>query len=169
MKVILFMAMSVNGIIARKSGKEDFLSDVGWYDFQTLSEKSGCFIIGRKTYEACQKYYTKYGMLDVKSKRIIVSKSMKPPEGFEVAESPEAALEKAKSWKLKSVLLSGGSANNMSFMKSGLVDEIILNVEPVVVGAGVPVFAEGELESKLKLINIKRGKGVIQLHYKVVK
>ena len=169
MKVTLFMAMSGNGIIARKSGEEDFISDAGWYDFKQLSEKAGCFITGRKTYEMCNKHYTKYGLLDVKSERIIVSRSMEAPEGFEIADSPEAALEKARSMKLKSVILSGGSENNSSFMGKDLVDEVILNVEPVIVGTGIHVFAQGNFESKMRLIVIKRRKDYIQLHYKVIK
>ena len=94
MKVTLFMVTSANSVIARKDGKEDFLSDVGWYDFKRMSEKAGCFIMGRKTYETCEKYYTKYGLLDVKSKRIIeVAKIIDSKYKGKVPDSLEKLIE----------------------------------------------------------------------------
>jgi dihydrofolate reductase len=55
MKVILTMAVSANGIIATKDGSEDFLSHDNWIQFVKLANKIGCFIWGRKTYEAVSK------------------------------------------------------------------------------------------------------------------
>lgn len=55
MKVTLFMAMSLNGIIARKNGDEDFLSSNNWNSFSELVKTFKNFIIGRKTFEAVKK------------------------------------------------------------------------------------------------------------------
>ena len=41
---------------------------------------------------------------------------------------------------MKSVVVTGGSKMNSSFAKSGLIDEVILNVEPVIIGEGIPLF-----------------------------
>ena len=51
MKVILYIAQTINGVIARENYDEDFLSDINWKVFVKLTEKIGCFIVGRKTYE----------------------------------------------------------------------------------------------------------------------
>ena len=56
MEVVLYMAMSVNGMIADESCNEDFLSDVNWKTLIDLSEKYGGFIIGRKTYDAVKNH-----------------------------------------------------------------------------------------------------------------
>ena len=170
MKVIMYMAMSANGIIARENGQEDLFSDYGWWSFKKLSEQHGCFIIGRKTFDSCKKYYKNYSLKDVKSRRIIVSKNTNfMPDGFEVVNSPLNALKKVTKFGLKSCILCGGGINNSSFMNVGLVDEIILDVEPVVVGKGIHLFAESKFENNLDLIGSKKlKKGIVRLHYRVL-
>ena len=39
MKISMYMAATVNGIIARENGKEDFLSDYDWDIFVKLAKK----------------------------------------------------------------------------------------------------------------------------------
>jgi hypothetical protein len=56
MKIILTMAASANGIIATKTGSEDFLSHDNWIQFANLAKKVGCFMWGRKTYKAVMKW-----------------------------------------------------------------------------------------------------------------
>lgn len=46
-KVILYMATSVNGVIARENNEEDFLSEDNWDTLFQLANKSGCIIWGR--------------------------------------------------------------------------------------------------------------------------
>jgi len=100
MKVILFMAMSVNGCIARKNGDEDFLSHKNWEAFCNLAKECGCFIVGRKTFEAVQKW----------------------------------------------------------------------NIEPFVLGEGIPLFSKDDFENNLELLsNEKLDNGIIQLRYLVSK
>jgi dihydrofolate reductase len=60
MKVKLFMAISLNAIIATKEGSEDFLSNDNWKQFVKLVKNIGCFIWGRKTYEAVSKWEGDY-------------------------------------------------------------------------------------------------------------
>ena len=71
MKVILYMAMSVNGIIAKNDYTEDFISDYDWQVFCKIANKIGCFIIGRKTYEIITKSKD-YNLNKVKNVKIIV-------------------------------------------------------------------------------------------------
>ncbi|MBI2043004.1 dihydrofolate reductase family protein [Candidatus Pacearchaeota archaeon] len=162
MKVILFMAQSLNGFIADENGNEDFLSDENWYTFKRLAEKIGCFIIGRKTYDVVSKWEN-YSFEDIDAKMIIVSKSRE-------VQSPKEAIETVKRLGFDKVLLTGGSKLNTSFIEQDLIDEIILNVEPAIIGQGINIFAEGKFEKKLDLIETKKlSEGIIQLHYKVKK
>lgn len=171
MKVILCMAQTVNGIIARENHDEDFLSHVNWEVFVKLAEEMGCFIIGKKTYDVYQaKKSEKYSFDNLSTKKIIVSRDKKSKllAGYTLVNSPQDALRKASGLGFTKVLLTGGGALNSAFMKAGLVDEIIINVEPYVLGRGVRIFSEDTFENKLELIKIKKLKaGVIQVHYKI--
>jgi len=68
------------------------------------------------------------------------------------------------------VVLTGGSTLNSSFAKENLIDEIIFNVEPFVLGKGISVFRSDKFEFKLKLKGVKQLKNnIVQLHYLVDK
>lgn len=173
MKVILFMSMALNGIIARNDDREDFLSDRNWKEFCRLAKDAGCFVVGRRTYEVVRSLYKDYDFDDVEADRIIVTKNAKfclPVEGYIVASSPQDAIKKARSRGHKKLMLTGGSTLNSAFMKSNLVDEIILDIEPAVLGRGVRLFAEDDFYKRLKLLGAKRlPEGIIQLHYNVMR
>ena len=64
----------------------------------------------------------------------------------------------------------GGGVTAASFIREGLVDELFLDVEPVIIGSGIPVFSDKKFESKLKLLDIKKtSMNEIRLHYKVLR
>lgn len=164
------MAMSLNGIIATSNNKEDFLSHENWNEFIKAVNRSGCLIWGRKTYEMMQTWDKSYlnSLKDIT--KIIVSSDSKLNliEGFTQAHSPEEAINILKKKGFKEVILTGGSKNNSSFAKLRLINEIILNVEGVIIGKGIPLFDPSEFELKLKLIDIKKiVPNILQLYYEV--
>ncbi len=172
MKVTLSMAMSVNGIIADKNGSEDFLSHDNWIAFVKLANKIGSNIWGRKTYEAVKKWEGDY-LKELKSvKKIIISTDSTlalDPE-FTLATSPQDALSKLEAKGKQEALVTGGPTINSEFIKAGLVDEMILTVEPKLMGQGIPLFSPSDFELKLKLINIENlTPNHIALRYKVMK
>lgn len=171
MKVILYMAQTMNGIIAREDYGEDFLSDENWKVFFALTKETGCFIVGRKTYEEVKKWKD-YNFDNIKATKIIVSNksNFNLGKGYLLANSPRDALRKASESGFKKVILTGGGKINTAFMKERLVDEIIVNIEPFVLGNGIKIFSEEDFENKLSLIDTKVLKsGIVQIHYKIIK
>ncbi len=152
MKVVLYMAMSVNVYIARENGDEDFLSHQNWETFCNIAKKCGCFVIGRKTYEAVQKWDEEYNFDTIKDvDKVIITrnKNFKASESYMIASSPIDAINKLKAKDFNKILVTGGATINSAFMKEKLIDEIILNVEPFVLGKGILLFSEDEFEYKL--------------------
>lgn len=165
------MAISANGIIATKTGSEDFLPHDNWIQFVKLARKVGCFIWGRKTYEAVIKWEGKY-LEDLEGvKKVIISRSpLKLREGFNLAKSPEDALKQLETEGFKEAIITGGATINSEFAKRGLIDEIRFDVNPTILGEGIPVFAPASFEMKLKLIKFERvGQDIVELIYQVIK
>src|SRR4030067_2450336 len=162
------MAMSLNGIIARENNEEDFSSHDSWEDWLKWVRKSGCVIWGRKTHEVVKGWDKQY-LEDLKGVKVVVvsaDKNYKVGEEFELASSPEEALGKLEKDGFETVVLTGGATLNSSFAKAGLVDEIVLNVEPVIVGKGIPLFSPDVFDLKLKLLESKKLNGdIVQLRY----
>lgn len=166
------MAMSLNGMIASKDGNEDFLSETNWKSFGELAKQHGCFIAGRRSYELVQKWPDyNYSSIDAKLK-IIVSKNndLKLQVPFIRANSPMNAIEIAETQNISSAILVGGSINNSAFITDNLIDEVIINIEPVIIGEGVPIFSEGEFSRSLSFIgSTKIDNDILQVKYKVIK
>ena len=91
MRTTLFMAMSVNGFIARPDGEEDFISNAHWADYVRFCHQYGNVIMGRKTYEAIQSWNEAIGFQDIAGvTKIILSSdlNMEVPPEFVVLPSP---------------------------------------------------------------------------------
>lgn len=166
------MAMSLNGIIAREDGREDFLSDTGWKELVRLSTHAGCLIWGRTTYEAVRKWDPKYLQPMKDLVKVILANQSNPvlDPGFVPASSPQQALVSLSNKGFTQVILTGGSTTNSSFAKLDLIDEVMINIEPVIIGQGIPLFKPTEFIQKLELFEVKNlSPQTIQLHYRVKK
>ena len=171
MKIILSMAMSLNGMIATIDGKEDFLSSGNWSSFTKKANDIGCIIWGRKTYDEVIKWEGNHLDLLKDVTKIIVSHSqIDLIEGFILAHSPEEAIKKLESRGFKEAIITGGSHMNTEFAKRNLIDEVILDVNPIFIGEGIPIFHNSDFEMKLKYIDsYKITDDILEIKYKVIK
>ena len=164
--------MSLNGIIARENNEEDFISHDSWQEWLKWIRKSGCVIWGRKTHEVVKSWDKQY-FKDIKGVRAIVVSSNHNYEvggGFELVSSPREALDKLEKEGFTTAIVTGGSTLNSSFAKSRLIDEVIVNIESVIIGKGIPLFNSESFDLTLKLLETKTYRnGIIQSHYKVKK
>ncbi len=171
MKTTLFMAVSANGYVARRDGDEDFLPHEGWLQMLDFAKEYGHFIWGRKTYEAVQCWGGDF-MKDIENiPTIIVSNGKKSsyPENVTVCSSPEEAMKIVEQMGQKKAFLSGGPTLNTTFIKAGLVDEIILNYNPTILADGIKLFSESDFELKLKLEEVKElSSDIVQMRYSVI-
>lgn len=172
MKVIMWMGMSLNGYIAGEDNNEDFISHDCWLAWLEALRQHGCVVWGRKTHQVVKTWPKAY-FDDIQGiKTVVVSSNpdFEVDPGFELVNSPEAALKTLEKQGFESVVLTGGATLNAAFAQAGLIDEVILNVEPVIEGKGIPLFKPEDFELTLELIEMKQSKGkTIQLHYKVIK
>lgn len=162
--------MTVNGYIARENDETPWSNEI-WQAYYELVKKRGNIIVGKRTYEL-MKLAGEFKELDYPL--TIVVSSLVPPQ--QVSEktifvsSPQQALKILEEKGYQEVVLSGGAILNSSFLREGLIDEIYLDVEPLIFGRGIKLFAETEVETKLELLEtIKLSKNIIRLHYKVIK
>jgi dihydrofolate reductase len=170
MKKILYMAITVNGMIAGRDDDTSFVSVNEWKSFKAMAKKTGNLIIGRKTYDVMHAgaEFTMLSKLNV----VVVSNHLtrtKAATSVQFVDSPEKALSALAEQGFKTVMIAGGGKLNAAFMQKGLIDEIYLDVMPSVLGQGIPLFREAAFSSKLKLLGIKKlARDEIQLHYKVI-
>ncbi len=168
MTVKLYMAMSANGMIARADDATDFVTPTEWASYSAAVGPAGNLIVGRRTYEVMTLQEEFAELVDVRVV-VVTSKNVSMmSERHTVARSPREALAIFPSDAV--VIVAGGGLLNASFMAEGLVDEISLDIEPVVFTNGIPLFRAASFQADLELIDQKLlSPHEIQLHYRVIK
>jgi len=161
------MAISLNGMIARGNDDTSWITQDEWNSYSAAVRRAGALIIGRRTYNILTKQPEFSEFKDVKL--VVVSKKEPPklvsPKHL-IAESPKKALEILKDFKI--VVVAGGSILNNYFLEENLIDEIFIDVEPIIISDGIPLFKGRSFEKNLELLGQKKiSEYEIQLHYKV--
>jgi dihydrofolate reductase len=168
MKVILYVATTINGMLAAKDNRTPWSNEELKSFFENV-QKAGNVIVGRKTLPL----FFETDLADMGNPLVIVltkDSSLKDKENVRFVNSPKVALEVLEKAGFESALITGGGETNGAFLKENLIDEIYLDVEPFIFGGGIPLFSPSEVELNLELIDQKMiNKNTVQLHYKVIK
>jgi dihydrofolate reductase len=146
----LYNVISSDGFIARKDGSEDFVPDSLWQKFLDLCLEYKILIIGRKTYEAVQRYddiYTKpFENLPIQKIVISSDKNFILKSGYVLVNSPEEAAAKAPN-----ALVSSGPGLNNYLLEKGFVQNIIQYKLADFIGDGIKPFNQKNLNSQIHL------------------
>lgn len=171
MKIIMLMATSADGIIGEdeKQSSTDWTSSVDKKFFVSETKKHGVVIFGNTTFKTIGRPLP--GRLN-----IILTSSPEKYKDLEQAGllefkkgSPQEIVKELESKGFESAILGGGANTNTKFLQDQMVDEIIINVHPVIVGSGLKIVEGASLNTKLELLESNDlGQGVIQLRYKVL-
>ena len=88
---------------------------------------------------------------------------------FFASDGIEAALEQAKQAAVgKDVGLGGGADVAQQYLAAGLIDELQLNVVPVLLGGGTRLFEDSLIDTKLEIVQAVEAPGVTHVKYCVL-
>lgn len=169
MTTTLWMAVSLNGMAAREDQSEDFLSKTDWEMFLELVRACDGIIWGRVTHQLFeQSVRSQFAELPIV---VVTQNSMLATKPGSIrASSPQEAVALLTRRGASRILLAGGSQLNAAFAREGLIDEVILAIEPVVVAKGIPMVAPNAADLRLSLVGIENSRNpTLRLHYRVLK
>ena len=171
-KLKYYVAVSVDNFIAHEDGSWDgFLTEgeaVTDY-LESLKTWFDAVLMGRKTYEVGLKVgvTNPYPHL----KQYVFSRTMKesPDENVElVCENIVELVTELKNQTGKDIYLCGGADLATTLFAENLIDEIILKLNPVLLGSGIPLFSGVIQQTALELTDSKIYKnGILLLFYRV--
>jgi dihydrofolate reductase len=172
-KIIVHIATSADGYIARPDGNLDWLTSrpapKGFYGMPEFTRSVDAKLLGRKTFDLSVAMGAPFSAHD---KHYVFSRQPPPksaPAGVEfVSQSIGAFAERLRDQPGKNIWLMGGGALIASFLDEGEIDEFIISVIPTFIGEGIPLIAPGHREVPLRLHSVKPfADGVVQLYYAV--
>lgn len=170
-KIILYIATSLDGYIAKPNDDLSFLSIVVHegedYGYSEFIGSVDTVILGRRTYDWVMDQVSEFPHADKKA--YVITRTPRPAIGnttFYTGDLRSLVL-KLKSEDGKNIFIDGGAEIVNLLLKHNLIDELIISIIPILVGGGTKLFNDGRPEIKLQLINTKQfEKGLVQLHYK---
>ncbi len=174
-KVIMYLAMSLDGKI---SGPDH---DVAWLeeipnpdqsDFGYTSFISGISttLMGRTTYEWVKQQAVPWPYTSTDNYVFTTNQAYQDNDEVSfVKEDHWAFLRSLKASAEKDIWLIGGAKLNLSCLAEGLIDEVIVNVMPVLLGEGTTLFEPPYERQWLHLIESKNHGQAIELRYEVKK
>jgi len=165
MKIILMMAMTADGKIARSSDHfPDWTSKEDKKYFFETTKRHGVVIMGESTFKTFPKPLPD-------RLNVVFALEKNPPETKDVkwvSGEPEKVLAELEKMGYESAILGGGANLNAQFLKKKLVDEIWLTIEPKIFGNGLGIFS-GDFDEDLKLLNIEKiNENSVVVKYKVL-
>jgi len=179
-KIIVSVAISADGFIARSDGAVDWLDrpmPKGNYGMGAFYKSIDTILWGRKTYDVAIEFQKKGipgSAFDPKIKNYLFTRTLLPhvvSKGVEIVNEPVkdfAAHLRATGGK--DIWMMGGAGIIASFLDEGEIDELILSVIPTLIGEGIPLIAPRHRTVPLTLISCtKFTDSVVKLHYSVRK
>ena len=169
-KVILYIAMSLDGYIAKPGDDLSFLSMVEQkgedYGYNAFIRDVDTIILGRRTYDWVMRQVTKFPHAN--KEVYIITRQARPTEGSISFYNGnlDDLISSLKQKKGKNIFIDGGAELVNALMKNKLIDEFIISIIPVFLGDGIALFKPGFPEQKLKLINSTSfPSSLVQVHY----
>lgn len=181
-KLINFMHISLDGFTAGPNGEMDWIKlEDGIFDFvKTFTDESDLAIYGRVTFELMDGYWPNAADQPNATKhdkehsdwynnvsKIVVSRTMKNDRKNIKVISDDLA-ENINSFKKqpgKNIMMFGSPGISHSLIAEGLIDDLWLFVNPVLLGKGSPMFKDANKIIEFKLVESKQYGNVVGLHY----
>ena len=170
MKTTLFMAVSVNGFVTGLNDDTEWVKDTEIL-YKIIAEKGAC-VMGKRTYLECKKYnaFPYQGALNVV---LTHDKELNKQTTDEVIFTDATLGEVVTLLENKGyaeMIIVGGGNTNGQFLTSNLIDEMIIDVHPIVIDNGVHLFEGAFPRKNLELVSSSPlDNSMVQIRYKVKK
>jgi len=169
-KLCLFIAISLDGFIAKTDGDISFLNQVELegedYGYSGFINTVDTVILGRKTYDKVLSMgiESPYGDRQI----FVITRTPRPDSGKTVFFSGKLAdlVLSLKCQPGQNIYCDGGAEIISHLLQENLIDEMTVSVIPVLLGDGIRLFGYKFPEQKLQLLKSQSfEKGLVQLHY----
>lgn len=171
--ISLYIATSLDGFIARSDGRVDWLDsipnpdrlDYGYTNFLASVDTT---LMGHTTYQTVLGFGGDFMYPD--KTNYVFSRSEWPDAPFvhHVAEAPDEFVKRLKQTDGAGIWLIGGGQLNTVLLNAGLIDEMIISIAPIVLGAGIPLFGPTAIETSWTLTKSESfNTGFVQSTYRL--
>jgi len=180
-RVIIHMAASLDGFIARKDGSVDWMETSDEFaDGDTMDpgfveaflKTIDCYVMGSGTYETALRFEAKGLGWSYGDKPTFVLTTRDLPRTRESVQFYSGDLARLVDDRLrpqfKRIWFAGGGAVSGECLRLGLADEVYYSILPILIGDGIAFFEKLDKDVALHLAEVTAYKnGMVELRYEV--
>ena len=167
-RIILNIACSLDGYIAREDGSIDWLpTEGGDYGIKKFMDSIDTVLLGRTTYEQILTFDCDYPYSNKKNYVFSRNSGIENKNNVEFISDVICFSKRLVESPGKDIWLVGGAEIISIFLTAGLIDEIILSIVPIVIGSGIPLFKNMNKDIKFETLETIEHTGLIQLRLSV--
>ena len=180
--VTIHMAASLDGFVARKDGRVDWLEtsdefvggdtmDPGFVE--AFLETIDCYVMGSRTYETALGFEAQGSGWAYGNKPTFVLTSRALPRTRDTVEFHSGDLAQFVNGRLRrtfrNIWFVGGGVLCAECLRLGLAAEIRYSIVPILIGDGISFFQKLDRDIALHLMEVKAYKsGMVELRYEVL-
>ena len=180
-RVTIHMAASLDGFIARRDGRVDWLETSDRFeDGDVMAPESvaeflraiDCYVMGSRTYETTLQFEAKGFGWPYGDKTTVVLTSRELRKTRNTIEFYAGDLQRLVEERLKpnfrNIWVVGGGAVSGECLRRGLADELRYSILPILIGDGIAFFDRLDQDVPLHLLEVKSYQsGMVALRYEV--
>ena len=158
MSVFFYGCVTLDGYLADKNHGLDWLhqtgsaEDTGYDDFY---QKMDITMMGRRTYDEIARLEDAANVYPTTENYVFTHAGSLPRKGF-VPVSGDVAEFVAGLGSDKNIWVVGGNTILTPLLERDMVDHLIIQIAPVLLGEGVPLFTQKEGQMRFRLDEVKR-------------
>ncbi|MCE5269991.1 dihydrofolate reductase family protein [bacterium] len=165
-ELILYIATSLDGFIARSSGAVDWCFIDQDYGYREFLDRVGTVVVGRRTWEQALGFEERpFGGKEI----FVFSRGRTAgPDGEAtiVNEPPGRFVEALKARPGSDIWLVGGAEIVAACLERDLIDRFVIHVHPLLLGGGIELFPRGGPDRTLELVCERTWEsGLVKLEY----
>lgn len=176
MRSVYYVAMSLDGYIAGPNDELDWWLALGQSEQEYLAfyKRVGAVVMGANTYLWLYQHFEQQGKewpLDIPVS-VLASRPLPRIAGVDIWFGTESVQETHRRAAAisggKDLWVLGGGGLASQFLANGLLDDVVVQVAPVILGAGKRVFGDALECRELVLTRVREVMGIYgELHYEV--
>jgi dihydrofolate reductase len=180
-RLTIHMAASLDGFIARKDGRVDWMEtsdefaggesmDPGFVE--AFLETIDCYVMGSRTYETALRFEAQGLGWPYGDTPTVVLTSRELPRTRDTVAFYSGDLAELVNGRLRptfrTIWCVGGGVVSAECLRLGLADEVCYSILPILIGEGLPFFEKLDRDIGLHLAEVKAYKsGTVELRYQV--
>ena len=167
MSVYFYGCVTMDGYLADQNHGLDWLHQTGTSDetgYDAFYKSMDVTIMGKKTFREIERIEQAGNIYPTTLNYVFTHAQSLPMEGF-IPVSGDAAEFVRRIDPHKNVWIVGGNSILAPLLDSDLIDILIIQIAPVLLGAGIPLFTQKEALKRFTLMDVKRYGQFAELEY----